>query len=113
MTLANAPLWLETARVSATDLPDGASEIFLRKGLDGQMTDLPVGQRPALVRSPGAHSPNVHWDIPESAGPSRGSACLDWRTSQSTTVTSEKCHYRRSELREAVNRFVEHCLSEA
>jgi hypothetical protein len=34
MTLRNAPLWLETARVSATDLPDGASEIFLQVGLD-------------------------------------------------------------------------------
>jgi hypothetical protein len=44
MTLANAPLWLETARVSATDLPDGASGIFFVEGLDGQMTDLPVGQ---------------------------------------------------------------------
>ena len=44
MTLRNAPLWHETARVSATDLPDGASEIFLWKGLDSQMTDLPVGQ---------------------------------------------------------------------
>jgi hypothetical protein len=45
MTLANAPLWLETARVSATDLPDGASEIFFARGLDRQMTDLPVGQQ--------------------------------------------------------------------
>ena len=52
MTLANAPLWRETARVSATDLPDGASEIFFAEGLDSQVTDLPVGQRPALVRSP-------------------------------------------------------------
>ena len=44
MTLANAPLWLETGRVSATDLPDGASGIFFAEGLDEQVTDLPVGQ---------------------------------------------------------------------
>jgi hypothetical protein len=45
MTLRNAPLWPETARVSATDLPDVASGIFFAGGLDGQMTDLPVGQK--------------------------------------------------------------------
>jgi hypothetical protein len=44
MTLANAPLWLETARVSATDLPDGASEIFLLRGLDSPSGEQPVGQ---------------------------------------------------------------------
>jgi hypothetical protein len=51
MTLANAPLWLETARVSATDLPDGASEIFFAQGLDGQMTDLPVGQASPIAQA--------------------------------------------------------------
>jgi hypothetical protein len=34
MTLRNAPLWLETARVSATDLPDVLSEIFFAERLD-------------------------------------------------------------------------------
>ena len=46
MTLANAPLWLETARVSATDFPVEANEIFFAQALDSRMTDLPVGQRP-------------------------------------------------------------------
>jgi hypothetical protein len=44
MTLANAPLWLETTRVSATDLPDGASGIFLQMGLDRGVAKQPDGQ---------------------------------------------------------------------
>ena len=59
MTLANAPLWLETARVSATDLPDGASGIFLQRGLDGQMTDLPVGQSLRSCEAAGGHLPVI------------------------------------------------------
>jgi hypothetical protein len=34
MTLANAPLSARDARLSATDLPDGVSEIFLQAVLD-------------------------------------------------------------------------------
>ena len=43
MTLANAPLSARDARLIAPDLPDVLSEIFLPKGLDSEMTDLPVG----------------------------------------------------------------------
>jgi hypothetical protein len=39
MTLANAPLWLEMARLSAIDLPDGASEIFFAQGMDEFLPD--------------------------------------------------------------------------
>jgi hypothetical protein len=42
MTLANAPLSAWDARLNASDLPDGASEIFLQGGMDSPMTDLPV-----------------------------------------------------------------------
>jgi hypothetical protein len=42
MTLRNAPLSARDGRLSAPDLPDMLSEIFLRKGLDRQMSDLPV-----------------------------------------------------------------------
>jgi len=34
MTLANAPHMGKDARISASDLPDGTSEIFLRRRLD-------------------------------------------------------------------------------
>jgi hypothetical protein len=34
MTLANAPLSARDGRLSATDLPDGESQIFLRMGMD-------------------------------------------------------------------------------
>ena len=32
------------ARAGSADLPDGESGIFLRKGLDRKISDLPVGQ---------------------------------------------------------------------
>jgi hypothetical protein len=34
MTLANAPLSARDARLNASDLPDGTSEIFLAEDLD-------------------------------------------------------------------------------
>ena len=43
-TMANAPLAGQDGRSHRNDLPDGASEIFFARGLDRQMTDLPVGQ---------------------------------------------------------------------
>jgi hypothetical protein len=47
MTLANAPLSARDARLNAPDLPDGTSEIFLRRHVDTpqfeRRTDLPVG----------------------------------------------------------------------
>jgi hypothetical protein len=44
MTLRNAPLSGRDGRISASDLPDGASEIFLQKGMDGAVAKLPDGQ---------------------------------------------------------------------
>jgi len=53
MTLRNAPLSGQDAGISAPDLPDVLSKIFLRRGLDSQMSDLPVEPigRPQPARS--------------------------------------------------------------
>jgi hypothetical protein len=45
--LANAPLSARDARLNASDLPDGTSEIFLLKGLDAKQ---PAGQITARER---------------------------------------------------------------
>jgi hypothetical protein len=54
--VAQRPSVARDGALRAPDLPDMLSEIFLQKGLDseivGSATDLPVGQRPALVRCP-------------------------------------------------------------
>jgi hypothetical protein len=51
MTLANAPLSARDARLNASDLPDGTSEIFLQTRLDTRQSqgrsDLPVGHADA------------------------------------------------------------------
>jgi hypothetical protein len=56
MTLANAPLSARDARLNASDLPDGTSEIFLQPDMDTpqseRRTDLPVGR----TRRSEAHS---------------------------------------------------------
>jgi hypothetical protein len=44
VTLRNAPLVARDARLNASDLPDGASEIFFARGLDTIPVWLPVGQ---------------------------------------------------------------------
>jgi hypothetical protein len=42
VTIANRPSVGQDGRISAPDLPDMLSEIFLQKGLDRQMSELPV-----------------------------------------------------------------------
>jgi hypothetical protein len=49
MTLANAPHVGRDAGISASDLPDGESQIFLRRGMDRPIQKLPDGQISFLI----------------------------------------------------------------
>jgi hypothetical protein len=96
MTLANAPHVGKDARISAPDLPDGESGIFLRRGLDRGVAKPPDGKINQSFPSARTRSPDG-----AKRNPGAGRKPCSWIAPRSIRATLTAPPVRMSKLMEA------------